>query len=551
MQHLRSRVSRALDARRRRRDERGATAIIMALMLVMLIGVAALGVDIASNVESKQQLRDTMDMAAHAAAFELPGNDAGAVTVAINTAKTADPDASPAGKLFCVVGSTGGTTPRAVWSQVPSTCSPGVAPYNDSAYPYKSTATPNGYTCNQFICAIPCNPATGVCNTIMVWDEKTVDYDFAPAIGYETGSTGQVVATACKGSCGSEIPNPMDIVIMADRTASMAYADRQAMKTAILDSLKTMTPSMHFVAFGTLHKSRITAFTPKASAKGPQTDSSGTYDGHWDGTGDTNGDGRCYTEAYKLPKDSKGNLLPAADYVTEGTWMPVEFQNNYLTTSATPTLNNSSLLVDGISCLPQSKSGEFGTHLAGAMKGAVRYLTGRVPNNLAALNAATPRPGTVRKAIIFETDGMPDEVKNFGDVSLSTGDLGSGTQSSSSSAGENGCTKFKQIATAAKAEGITIITIGFGEAATQRCRKGSSSTSYSRVRDVLAAAASNHPTTNAPSAASDCSVAAQRTAENADGDYFFCAAGGAELGAIFKTALSSLGGGVKLIKVPK
>ena len=98
-----------------------------------------------------------------------------------------------------------------------------------------------------------------------VTDNKTVDYDFAPVIGIDTGQTGSVSSAACRGSCGHEVPNPLDIVIMADRTASMASADRAQMKMAILNSLKTMTPSLHHVAFGALAKSRTTNFTTKGS----------------------------------------------------------------------------------------------------------------------------------------------------------------------------------------------------------------------------------------------------------------------------------------------
>ena len=61
---------------------------------------------------------------------------------------------------------------------------------------------------------------------------------------------------------------------MADRTPSMSDANRGLMKTAIVDSLKTMTPSLHYVAFGALHKSRT------GTSCATDTD---TYDGEVDG----------------------------------------------------------------------------------------------------------------------------------------------------------------------------------------------------------------------------------------------------------------------------
>ena len=43
---------------------------------------------------------------------------------------------------------------------------------------------------------------------------------------------------------------------------------------------------------------------------------------------------------------------------------------------------------------------------------------------------------------------------------------------------------------------------------------------------------------------------AEQTAENSDGDYFFCAATGTDMAPIFKTALSQATKGIKLIKLP-
>lgn len=69
------------------------------------------------------------------------------------------------------------------------------------------------------------------------------------------------------------------------------------------------------------------------------------------------------------------------------------------------------------------------------------------------------------------------------------------------------------------------------------------------VLGVLAAAAS--PVGGVPSTASNsCGTAALRAAENADGDYFFCGASGTDMAPIFKTALSQVSKGVKLMKLP-
>jgi hypothetical protein len=571
-------------------DEDGAMAIMVALMAVVLFFAAALAVDISSLAMERQQLHDNIDAAAHAGAYELPNNGTGAMAKARAMALTQDPSLSPETDLWCIVGSTGST--KAVRTeQIPATCTPGSPPYTAASYP--------GLRCDTVICAIPCFPAQGdKCNSMRVSDEKIVPFGFASigewlltngANDRREGSTGAVTTVACKGSCGNDTPNPLDVVVMADRTASMEYADRQSMKTAILNMLKVMTPSMHYVSFGTLHKSRTTGFTAKTATYGPQSDdflvttcsggctvaqekaadssSLKNYNGHWDGTGDTNGDGRCYTEASTKANPSTSTSLNTYTYtpssgtptstsrpspgfgtnaqIISGTWTPVPFSNNYLSTVASPTavatLNNASALVDGISCLPQSIAGEYGTHLASAFKGGVaRLLDGTTAS-------MPPRPGTPRKVLVFETDGMPDESPAFGNTELSTGDLSAGQQTTG---GPPGCNNLISVADKAKAQDITVITIAFGDAATARCRKGSTSTAYAAVRDVLAASASPDPNTGLASTANACNTPALIAAENVDGDYFFCAADGASLSNIFTTAITQVSNGIRFVKMP-
>ena len=79
-------------------------------------------------------------------------------------------------------------------------------------------------------------------------------------------------------------------------------------------------------------------------------------------------------------------------------------------------------------------------------------------------------------------------------------------------------------------------------------RQGPRSGSSKNVRDVLAAAASPHPGTGAASTANSCSGSSAVAAENADGDYFFCAANGSELSDLFRTAISQVSKGVRLVE---
>ena len=116
-------------------------------------------------------------------------------------------------RLWCLVASTG-TSTSVRTDQIPSTCYPGPAPYTTARYP--------DLRCNTKICKIPCAPTlTTTCNTVEVVAEKDVDFGFANVFGRsERDRPGAVPSAACKGSCGQEAPNPLDVVFMADRTRS-------------------------------------------------------------------------------------------------------------------------------------------------------------------------------------------------------------------------------------------------------------------------------------------------------------------------------------------
>lgn len=512
-------ILKRISSRTRTRGERGAYAVLMSMTLVLVIALAAIAVDIASQVASKQTLKDTLDAAAHAGAYSLPGSQLNAENVVRDMALANDPDTSVTTDLWCVVASTGtARTPQ--YTQIPNTCKP----HGSRPYP--------GTVCDEYVCFIPCRPSPSdpsiQCNTVRVADEKTVPYAFAPAIGFDEGSTGGVVSIACKGTCGSESPNPLDIVIMADRTPSMENSDRETMQAAIADSLTVMNPELHYVALGTLHKSSPRKVKKNDARTCPTHESGVQQSTSW---------------FFGTPQwDGNYPRLESTNDPYDGDWVAVPFSNTYLT-GPQGTLVESDNLVHGIRCMPGAAKGNYGTHLASALKGATRYVLGMDGNNLGSLPVRdTPSPA--QKVIVFETDGSPDEVLTNGYKSLATsGDFGAGRNSSN---GHTGCSNLVKMAEEAKAKNVLIITIGFGKAGTARCRDGDNSTRL--VRDVLAEAASSVDGT--PSTASNCSQTAPRVAENKDGDYFFCAATGAELEEIFRSAFGSLTKGIKFLKMP-
>ena len=329
---------------------------------------------------------------------------------------------------------------------------------------------------------------------------KPVPYSFAPAIGVKTGNTGSVTSVACKGSCGMVPLNPMDVAVVADRTGSMSSTDITAMITGIKSMFQVMTPSQQYVSLGTIGRSA-------------QSPSSTT----------------CGSGSAKALSEPSGSAIA-------GPWIPVPFSNDYLT-AGTTNINAGSTLVNAVECLKNASS--TGTHLASPMKYAARYLLGIDPNNLGSLPA---RSGTIRKAIIFETDGQPTETTVGGSTALSDpADI-------ENSNGETACTDLKNVAANAKAANpeILVVTVAFNVSGTTCNGSGSS-----KVADVLAAAASPAPSgAVSTSNHNDCAATADQTAENTDGDYFFCAASGTDMAAIFKTAFTQISVGIRLIRLP-
>ncbi len=322
--------------------ERGVSAILVVFLLVPLVGFTALAIDISNRTETRQDLWDTLDASALAGASELP--DAGdAAASALAYADANYPGTVPSLDFWCVIGRDGSGLPDA--SHIPFTCDPGPPPYDSANYP--------GLGCEGNICAIPCDPfgsPPGQCNTMRVSAEETVDYRFAPVIGFDSGTTGVLTTAACKGSCGADVANPADIAMVLDRTGSMNSADVVALQAASRAFLENLRPAEHHVALATLGRS------------------------------DASPPPGCVTEP--SPSDSSGP------------WVPVSLRNDYDLTDNDPpddppALNSSSELVEGIDCLTNSSTG---TNLGDSIAAAGSHL----------LSAG--RPG-VPAGILFMTDG--------------------------------------------------------------------------------------------------------------------------------------------------
>jgi hypothetical protein len=507
------------------RKERGATAVVVAFSMLFVFAAAALGMDIAKLAYSRQQVRAAIDAAAEAGAYALP-NAANALNDAVSFASANYSEVSLTNsdvKFYCVVKklATGG----ADTSQFGYMCDPGTAGVD-----YQTSSI----KCNDNVCAVPC-PSTKTCNMISVSYDMTVNFDFAPAIGISTGTTGAQTSASCRGACGEVAPNPMDVVVMADRTPSMKDGNGTPagsftnMKQGLKDMLLTMNRDQQFVAFGTIALSVPTTSCKTAPPSGGQAFSDAVYK----------------TTGVSWNTGNKS-------YHFNGSWVPISYSWNYTTGSSAAgnlALNTSDPVWKGINCLDysddtvtypnwtngKSTNNNEGTHLASAMKAATQFILDDTKRTGFPDRSAY---GTPKKVIIFETDGAPSEIFNSTSTALTLGnDLSIGASSSSG----QGCSNLLTMAGLAKAQGITIITIGVGGVNTADCSDGRN------VYDVLAASAS--PKNGKDSTGRNCTDSTARAAENSDGDNYFCAASATDLKSVFAAAMGSVTGNTKFLKI--
>lgn len=516
------RAFEALGLRWSRTRERGATAVVIALTLLLVMAAAAFSFDTANLALQRQQLRNVTDAAAQAGAVYLrdnPSDPAGARQAALAYALQYEKTFTANDvTLWCIVASTGATKQIAP-GNIPAVCNPG---------------STTGATCDEFLCAIPCPLSGATCNAVQVKKDKTVPYYFAPAIGINSGTTGAVQSISCAKSCGSGgTPNPIDVAIIADRTPSMSDSDFTAMKSGIEGSLETMTPEYQLATLGVIHRSNPQATDTCKTTLGPKatTVTTTTGSGWYQTTTTTYKDGGARDGSWMLPSTSA-------------------FSNNYLTGSLGSkgrTLITTSGLGYQVDCMNHfyktvSTGYPWGTHLAAPLKAAARMLLGKETSNLSTLStqrqALLTNGQTVKKWIVFETDGMPEETMGlnnttsynpgYKDAIAGSNDASLDTKTEPSAPGNTtqGCQNLLNVAKNAKDAGINIIMIAFGTGTNSSCGG-----SLGSVRDVMAKAASNADSGSPSVNPTNCANA------NTDGDYFFCAATGADLKSIFMTAI--------------
>lgn len=232
----------------RLREERGAVAVLFALTIIVIFAAVAFVVDISRLYHARQVLQNAVDLGALAGAQELPAADAAtgtaAETIARRVAIANAPEIGTTATLTvtfrCIVGDRDqDSVPDP--GEVPFICGPSTGTWAASTWTYKGKRA--SHTCNPF--------AGDKCNTIRLQTSEDVDYYFAPVMGINTGNTGTISASSCKGACGAA-SSPVDVVMVLDRTGSMSESDIDNVQNAALAVLDFYEPDQQWVGMVSL-----------------------------------------------------------------------------------------------------------------------------------------------------------------------------------------------------------------------------------------------------------------------------------------------------------
>jgi hypothetical protein len=294
-------------------DERGVVAVIVALLMVVLMGSAAMTFDLARLRHERHLVQAAVDLGSLAGAGFLPVNDATGANAALAAARAVAiqnaPELASAGlsiDFACVV-----AAPVSQSFTLGFACGPG-----------GNGVWTGGWTVRAGKAIHSCNPFGGdLCNTIRASASSTVDYWFAPFIGFDQGSTGAVRAAACRGFCGQS-SSPLDVVFVIDRTASMSTSDIANLKDAIVDTSAAEDSVLEFYNPADVRIGLVAL---------PYRDAGGC--------------GVNSTQNYPAP------VPPAAN---QNLWQVVGLSNDYRLSNGN--VNPSSLLVQRIQCLQRAGS---------------------------------------------------------------------------------------------------------------------------------------------------------------------------------------------------
>jgi hypothetical protein len=193
-----------------RRDE-GQTIVIVALCMVVFLGMAGLVIDVANLYVTQRHLQTAADAAALAAAQDLPNSSSSACAYSASTAGSSTCTVNGTNVALAANGDNYATTFGNVQTMAKVECvsvaSAGTACQTGTACP--GQYNPAGTTSNLG------------CNAIKVTEQTTVTPFFMGVLGFGSQT---VTASATAGLSGGT-PEPLDVEMIDDTTASMGDAD--------------------------------------------------------------------------------------------------------------------------------------------------------------------------------------------------------------------------------------------------------------------------------------------------------------------------------------
>jgi hypothetical protein len=257
--------------RRLRRDdkrERGQILVLFELVLIVILGFAAMAIDLGVLRNNRQILVNTLDAAALAGGSSLPvdGSVTGKYaaelklihdTIAKDYPGLRDPEDYTI-SFRCLIG-VNAATQALFLSEIPGDCDP--------THALGHTPVASDFIGAGSVRHSPCNPNLGdKCNVVVITGSAITNYALAPVVGVNSGSTGLVTSAACKGPCGNpQTVSPVDLVIILDRTGSMIDGSNrvgtkiQSLETAAKTVLSVYDPAKQRVALGLTGPGKVDA----------------------------------------------------------------------------------------------------------------------------------------------------------------------------------------------------------------------------------------------------------------------------------------------------
>ncbi len=195
------------------RDERGQGLALGALALFVILGFAALVLDVGLFMHEKRDVQNAVDAAALAAAQEMPDDIYAAEDVARE------------------------------WLE-----KNGVATGDDITIDFRCTS--------EYL--IACDPSQDRYDTIQVSVDRNVPLNFAPLLGLDQVDV-SAKGAACTGLCGRSPFRALDVMMVLDRTGSMSNGDMRRAKDGAKSILGVFDEEWQRVGLAALGPARGTS----------------------------------------------------------------------------------------------------------------------------------------------------------------------------------------------------------------------------------------------------------------------------------------------------